>query len=486
MGNKTVNSVTLNTKWKESTTATPADLTSGQDASGYVNENITSTLSKIVHCVKTEDSEISQLTTMVTDLLTNGPLNRFKLDSKNIQDGYTMTLKQTGLNSFYLSGTCSLSSSNVWSLPISTITLPPGTWRMNGSISGGQNNLYFVCGEDSTWRTNSPTSTSAAIKTITSTQTFTIYAHIQGQYTVNQELKLIICDNDEYDLVNTIQPYAMSNGDLTSGLAELIDNGAKNLLNYKRSTPVVPTGVSYVINNDNSITVTWNTSSTVAFRFNNLHRIDGKMILTGCPVGGGTGTYLMQIRQGDTTISGTSDTGSGSPEFELPSGTFDLVFRLAAGSFTRTFYPMLCRKLAYDISTKYVPHSISVLDQREYLVPIWSQKTVSTGTTLADTGVGIDIPMGPRIYELTATLTFTATSPQEIEVRATYGTATQQYVLARKTNDTNSGLHYMQLTCSCIVRASTTQVIHIKAYAKTASTGNNGVTIIARKVVQVE
>ena len=105
MGNKTVNSVTLNTKWKESTTATPADLTSGQDASGYVNENITSTLSKIVHCVKTEDSEISQLTTMVTDLLTNGPLNRFKLDSKNIQDGYTMTLKQTGLNSFYLSGT---------------------------------------------------------------------------------------------------------------------------------------------------------------------------------------------------------------------------------------------------------------------------------------------------------------------------------------------------------------------------------------------
>ena len=175
--------------------------------------------------------------------------------------------------------------------------------------------------------------------------------------------------------------------DMAVGLVEIIDNGTKNLLNLSKGTASVPTGVSYTINSDKSVTVTWNTSSTVSLRFNGIPHIDGKLVMSGCPIGGGTSTYLMQIRQGDTTISNTSDTGEGSPEFELPSGTFDLIFRLAAGSFTKTFYPMLLEKCAWDISKKYIPYQYPAL-------PIMFNETnaITRSNTLAETGLTFTIP----------------------------------------------------------------------------------------------
>ncbi len=152
---------------------------------------------------------------------------------------------------------------------------------------------------------------------------------------------------------------------LESAVAELVDNGAKNLLQMTHEAGSV---TRY------GVTCTWDpiagtmtlngthaaSDSAAIFEFYSGNAVDqaqipaGEYFLSGCPVGGSTSTYRGTL----ISITGAVDTGAGA-SFSLNQQTY-LAYRiLVSGSVTfdnMVFRPMVCSKAAWDISKKFVPY----------------------------------------------------------------------------------------------------------------------------------
>ena len=151
-----------------------------------------------------------------------------------------------------------------------------------------------------------------------------------------------------------------------AALANLIDNGAKNLL------PMTHAAGS---STKNGVTCTWDpgagtmtlTGSHAAgadsciFEFYAGSASNQKVIpagtyhLSGVPAGGSTSTFRAAL----TDISGAVDTGNGA-DFTLSSPHY-VAYRILisnACDFTggAVFRPMICAKSAWDISDKFVPY----------------------------------------------------------------------------------------------------------------------------------
>lgn len=141
-----------------------------------------------------------------------------------------------------------------------------------------------------------------------------------------------------------------------AALVELVDGGAKNMLDLSGITPVTPSGITCTQDGDE-----WVVSGTItalgSVRFFNvpMTHIKNQVILSGCPSGGGQGIYSMDVLE----VSGDSkDYGSGSGAFDIPDDSqFTLRFVLNAGTYSDLrFKPMICTKAAWDISHAYVPY----------------------------------------------------------------------------------------------------------------------------------
>lgn len=151
-----------------------------------------------------------------------------------------------------------------------------------------------------------------------------------------------------------------------AALANLIDNGAKNLL------PMTHAAGS---STKNGVTCTWDpdagtmtltgshaaADSTAIFEFYDGSASNQKVIpagtyhLSGVPTGGSTSTFRAAL----TDISGAVDTGNGA-DFTLSSPHY-VAYRILisnACDFTGgvVLRPMICAKAAWDISDKFVPY----------------------------------------------------------------------------------------------------------------------------------
>ena len=108
--------------------------------------------------------------------------------------------------------------------------------------------------------------------------------------------------------------------------------------------------------------------------------------------------------------------------------------------------------------------------------------TVTTGQTIADTGITIDIPAGSGIWAVGGILEFSGSQPMEIQLRCTIGTGTSQYLMARATNANDDNLNFMFLSAVGLVRARADKDLHIKVFARSYIAAGNMVTVIARKL----
>lgn len=159
-----------------------------------------------------------------------------------------------------------------------------------------------------------------------------------------------------------------------AALVELVDGGAKNLLDLTKATNVTKVDeINYVINANGSLTVTWSgLSAAKALRFLGIPYIAGDLVLSGCPAGEDTSTYRAEVRQSvngvETAIA--IDEGSGSPTFQFNNNTFIYVVRCAAGSGEKTFYPMLCTPASWNISSAYQPYRPSYQELYERVVAL--------------------------------------------------------------------------------------------------------------------
>ena len=155
-------------------------------------------------------------------------------------------------------------------------------------------------------------------------------------------------------------------------LVEIVDSGAKNVLNYteigtnsSHGSTFTNNGVTFTLNSDGSITAARVESSTADSSCNlristgSLYVDDyctGEYVLSGCPTGGGESTFSIRALRGDTYR--VTDTGDGAllPSKESSTNIYINMLYNKDYDSAITFKPMICTKAAWDISQQYVPY----------------------------------------------------------------------------------------------------------------------------------
>ncbi len=157
--------------------------------------------------------------------------------------------------------------------------------------------------------------------------------------------------------------------DNRAALIELVDDGGKNKLSIGAPT-TIPTGLTCVRNNDGTYTVSGTLAAANSISFN-IEAIEGDLVLSGCPTGGGNDSYLLRITKSGSQVAGSVDTGNGSGVFTMEGAGYALNIRFAAGTYTNVvFSPMICSKAAWDISQTYQPYRPSYQELYERVVAL--------------------------------------------------------------------------------------------------------------------
>ncbi len=189
-------------------------------------------------------------------------------------------------------------------------------------------------------------------------------------------------DTSKQDLLTTSQLAAVNSGidsekvaqyDSTTeleakdraALVELVDGGAKNLINITPETKSVGS-ITFTANTDGTVDVSGITNSTVTYMLLGTST-DQETGMVEIPVG----KYYISGGLASTTNVSVSVyiNGSSSPnrryyhafatarEFEINSGDkVAIAIRVAASNETGKTYPMLCTKAAWDTSHEYQPY----------------------------------------------------------------------------------------------------------------------------------
>ena len=157
-----------------------------------------------------------------------------------------------------------------------------------------------------------------------------------------------------------------------AALAEIIDGGAKNVLDFSEigtnnshGATFSSGGVSWTLNADGTVTATRTEASATDSSCNlristgSLYVDDyctGGYVLSGCPEGGGEDTYSLRALRGDTYR--VTDTGDGillPAKGESADIYINMLFDKEFDG-TITFKPMICSQAAWNISKAYQPH----------------------------------------------------------------------------------------------------------------------------------
>lgn len=189
-------------------------------------------------------------------------------------------------------------------------------------------------------------------------------------YTTSQVNQLLEDMADAQENIDLDQDAQINrNADL---LADLIDNGAKNLIQMTHASGSI---TRY------GVTCTWDpvagtmtlsgghvsTDNAAIFEFYSGNAVDQRVLpagtyhLSGVPSGGSTSTYRAAL----TSITSAVDTGSGKT-FTLTEPIYGAYRILVSGncdfSIPLVFKPMVCLDDAYKISDKFVPYCPSLKD----------------------------------------------------------------------------------------------------------------------------
>ena len=155
--------------------------------------------------------------------------------------------------------------------------------------------------------------------------------------------------------------YAPATTPLRTAVAEIIDNGAKNLIDLSDIATQTINGITWTVDAEAG-TVTANGTATSDSFFFVLPRdsdvpYDYPTVLSGCPAGGSQSSYELQAQ-----ISSSSYRDIGSRAF-IPAGTIRYIaccVRKNKTANNMVFQPMLCSEVAWGISQKFVPYRPSL------------------------------------------------------------------------------------------------------------------------------
>lgn len=144
----------------------------------------------------------------------------------------------------------------------------------------------------------------------------------------------------------------------TLALVHLINENGKNRVLPTMSSQTV-NGITWTLNADGTIsasgTATSNSFVTVQVLLAD-SVFDGNYFLSGCPEGGSSSTFALYVARGSYT---KYDFGSGVVLSSSTDGlNKNLIAIVYAGQTVTdlTFKPMICKKVYWDITTKYMPY----------------------------------------------------------------------------------------------------------------------------------
>lgn len=167
----------------------------------------------------------------------------------------------------------------------------------------------------------------------------------QNVYT-KAEIDDIVADIDAYDAKQTL------------ALVHLINESGKNKVKPTATTQTV-NGITWTVNADGTITASGTATANSYVTIQVLpadYVFDGNYFLCGCPSGGSASTYALYVARGSYT---KYDYGDG---VVLSSSTDGLNKNLIAIVYSGqtvtdlTFKPMICKKVYWDITQKYMPY----------------------------------------------------------------------------------------------------------------------------------
>ena len=159
-----------------------------------------------------------------------------------------------------------------------------------------------------------------------------------------------------------------------AAMVDTINDGHKNLADpyaaqgyagQAAAYPITVGNVKFDLNANGTISASQTANSTTTLKIPITLTPATTYILSGCPAGGDSNSYRIDIRTPNTTTVHVIDYGE-TAEF-TPTGTaYDLCIRYRTGyTAAQTFAPMICKKTFYDITptfTQYAPTNKQLYD----------------------------------------------------------------------------------------------------------------------------
>lgn len=183
-----------------------------------------------------------------------------------------------------------------------------------------------------------------------------------------QQLNGKLTEADIATLRATVAAQGATLEDDTAALIELVDAGAKNLLNPENAVgyvgqsgyPITKSGITYTLDSNSETITLSDTATSVSTLRIPITLKAGTYHVSGIPSGGSDSSYRADLRNagGNTFITSDYDYGAGF-EFTLSETTaIDYCIRVANGYSPQSVVvsPMICTKAAWDISHTFQPY----------------------------------------------------------------------------------------------------------------------------------
>ena len=294
-----------------------------------------------------------------------------------------------------------------------------GRFKLNGCPSGGSDNTYLqrIYTADGSIAIGIDRGSGTAEFTLNPNVEYQWTIRIQANYAIQNSLvfkpMLYQADTDG----STFQTGALPNYDLTrlqsedrAGLIDVVDSGAKNILNISNATFGDRSKVTF--NSDGSVTgaITddtryWSWANS-EFKFT----LPAGSYVLYCVVTSGTNAnWGVALRKSDNSEVAVvnSYTGKDFVEFTLTSAT-EVGFM--GKIFDRRMYVMICTKAAFGVSPKFVPYRVPINGVYAHDV------LVACSTTLTTTGIKFTATE-KAAYRITATAIYYNSIPLKLVIK---------------------------------------------------------------------
>lgn len=183
-----------------------------------------------------------------------------------------------------------------------------------------------------------------------------------------QQLNNKLTEADIATLRATVAAQGATLEDDTAALIELVDAGAKNLLNPESAVgyvgqsgyPISKSGVTYTLDaNSETITLSDTATSVSTLRIP-ITLSPGTYHVSGIPSGGSDSSYRADLREagGNTFITSDFDYGSGITFTLSATTSMDYCIRVANGYSPQNVVvsPMICTEKAWSVSQQFVKY----------------------------------------------------------------------------------------------------------------------------------